>query len=292
MNKYKHKIPRDDLKRFAKEIAKKLVASDFKANRVTNPTKIDDKQQRKVKEYCRQFFDKAASKHKKHEDDRSARRSKDKHSKSISNHPASPVVKSEYADEDEDIKMSDHELDDVKPTPVGTPSDTGQGTKRKREHPSPVTDVKQEDTDTPQSPLKKPHLDDPSVSSTIATPPPPPPPPDTPIESTPGENGTPFTGHNETAAGAEGDIEMEIDAPDGDDSGIVEQEGGKINGSNGITAAAAAVDEVKTQAEVKAAAHSHESKFQRMNMSVRDVRALAQMGDEGDGDDGEEEVEW
>jgi [histone H3]-lysine36 N-trimethyltransferase len=264
MNKYKHKIPRDDLKRFAKEIAKKLVASDFKSGRVKNPTKIDEKQQKKVKEYCKQFFDKAAHKHKKHEDERSARKAKKDTVASEDTPAKSPVVKGEYADadEDEDIKMSDHELEDVKleasATPeLATPSETSQGIKRKRE--SPV--MKGDDDGTPQSPLKKVHVDD-----TAPPPPPPPPPaPDTPMEGTP---------IHDTGAAEEDEVDMEIDAKD------------------------------EHEAEEKLHQAHGESNFK--TMSVADVRALAQMGDDGDSNgygDGrrlngqtegldEDEVEW
>ena len=62
MNKYKHKIPKDDLKRFAKDVAKKLVSSDYKAGRVDDPTKISEKQQKKVKSYCKDKSDSQAIK--------------------------------------------------------------------------------------------------------------------------------------------------------------------------------------------------------------------------------------
>lgn len=251
MNKYKHKIPRDDLKRFAKEIAKKLVASDFKSGRVKNPTKIDDKQQRKVKEYCKQFFDKAAHKHKKQEEERSARKSK-KESASKETPEGSPQVKPEFAAEDEDIKMSDNELEDKpSPTPeVGTPSEI-QSLKRKRESPA----IKEEDVDAPQSPVKKLHVDPQNdhQESLPAPPPPPPPPPatDSPMDGTP--NGS-TPGYDQQGENG-GEAEMEIDA------------------------------ENDMQAEQKLHAHNGESKFKEM--SVADVKALAQM------DGGEEdEVEW
>src|SRR3954447_10996419 len=76
MNKYKAKIPREDLKRFAKELAKKLVESDFKGGRVEDPTKISDKHQQKVKKYCKEFFEKAAHKHSKHEKEKAAKKVK------------------------------------------------------------------------------------------------------------------------------------------------------------------------------------------------------------------------
>ncbi|RDW78418.1 histone-lysine N-methyltransferase-1 [Coleophoma crateriformis] len=64
MQKYSGKLPKDDLKKFAKEVGKKLVASDFKNNRVEDPTKISEKQEKKVKKYVRDFFEKAVEKKK------------------------------------------------------------------------------------------------------------------------------------------------------------------------------------------------------------------------------------
>ena len=61
MDKFRNKLPKEDLKKFAKEIGKKLVASDFKHNRVEDPTKITDKQEKKVKKYVKEFFDKAVA---------------------------------------------------------------------------------------------------------------------------------------------------------------------------------------------------------------------------------------
>ena len=67
MDKFKGKLPKDDLKRFAKEISKKLVQSDFKNHRVEDPTKINTKKEKQVKEYVRDYFDKASKKHKERE---------------------------------------------------------------------------------------------------------------------------------------------------------------------------------------------------------------------------------
>ena len=177
MNKYKHKIPKEDLKRFGKEIAKKLVASDYKAGRVNDPTKIDEKQQKKVKEYCKQFFDRAAHKHKKHEDGRvtkKASKSADAATPTAmlptTDQNVSPNIKKEDSD-DEDVKMSDHEFENG-PTP-DTPSESN-ALKRKRGDSSPV--VKNETDDPSKSPFKKLNTE---------TPPPPPPPPAPPMETPP-----------------------------------------------------------------------------------------------------------
>jgi [histone H3]-lysine36 N-trimethyltransferase len=169
MSKYKHKIPKDDLKRFAKEISKKLVASDYKAGRVKNPTKIDEKQAKKVKDFCKQFFEKAYQKHKKHENEKASRKKDD--ASSISPAASLPAV------EDEDVQMSDDD-DDPTPSSVETPTDTNGTLKRKRD--SPKENGNQDDVDREQtgSPTKRLNMD-------IDTPPPPPPPPAPPIETPP-----------------------------------------------------------------------------------------------------------
>jgi histone-lysine N-methyltransferase SETD2 len=64
MQKFTKQLPKDDLKKFAKEVGKKLVASDFKNGRIDDPTKISEKQEKKVKAYVRQFFEKAVEKKK------------------------------------------------------------------------------------------------------------------------------------------------------------------------------------------------------------------------------------
>ena len=193
MNKYKHKIPKDDLKRFAKDISKKLSASDFKAGRVKDPTKLDEKHTAKVKKFCKDFFDKAAYKHKKHEQEKSSRKSKptngDKSeaasgtaSPAQANLDASPdaddEVKKEDESDDEDVKMSD---DEESPSPKREGTNGDISLKRKR--PSP--DIKDDDEDFTKSPFKKPNL------SETESPPPPPPPPAPPAETPPHDMATP-----------------------------------------------------------------------------------------------------
>jgi [histone H3]-lysine36 N-trimethyltransferase len=194
MNKYKAKIPREDLKRFAKELAKKLVESDFKGGRVEDPTKITDKHQQKVKKYCKEFFEKAAHKHSKHEKEKAAKKAKlangtktDSASMSTStsiatspkqNLDASPEVdvNKEDGSDGEDIKMSEDEREgDVKlmPADLSIDAQNSDSLKRKRSR-SEGRDVKDEDG-LAKSPLKKLNLDSP--------PPPPPPPPAPPMET-------------------------------------------------------------------------------------------------------------
>lgn len=182
MNRYKHKIPKDDLKRFAKEIAKKLVASDYKAGRVKNPTKIDERQQKKVKEFCKEFFEKAYQKHKKHEQGKGSRGVKAKPDVPAGNSGPSPGLSPVAVDDDaEDVKMSEDEVDRE---PSDSPSDRNGTLKRKRieEQAAEPADspVNGGDEDVTASPAKRLN-----VAMEGNTPPPPPPPPAPPIETPP-----------------------------------------------------------------------------------------------------------
>src|SRR5271170_7078611 len=137
MNKYKSKIPRDDLKRFAKEVAKKLVESDFKSGRVENSTKISEKHAHKVKKYCKEFFEKAAYKHKKHEKEKAERVARKAVGfKSNGAGPSTPPTVApsppqnletspdlgvkEESGTDEDVKMSEDEFEDEEASPAET----------------------------------------------------------------------------------------------------------------------------------------------------------------------------
>ncbi|KAJ5095095.1 hypothetical protein N7532_007386 [Penicillium argentinense] len=68
VDRFHHRIPKDHLKRFAKEISLKVVDSDYKNDRVTDPTKVSAKQQAKIKSYCEAYFAKAAAKFKEKEE--------------------------------------------------------------------------------------------------------------------------------------------------------------------------------------------------------------------------------
>ena len=201
MNKYKHKIPKDDLKRFAKDVSKKLSASDFKAGRVKDPTKLDEKHAAKVKKFCKDFFDKAAYKHKKQEQAKASRESKSTNGgKSVvPSSTASPLrpnldaspdiedeVKKEDASDDEDVKMSDIDNDSTSSSPSPGTEFTNGNTSLKRKRLLPEDPAfKDEDDDLAKSPFKKPNL------SETESPPPPPPPPAPPIETPPQEMATP-----------------------------------------------------------------------------------------------------
>ncbi|TPX14296.1 uncharacterized protein E0L32_005492 [Thyridium curvatum] len=72
-DRYRHKLPKEELKRFAKEVNKKLVESDYRHDRVSDPTQVTAKQEKKVKSYVKDFFDKAVKKHQEREGRRAER---------------------------------------------------------------------------------------------------------------------------------------------------------------------------------------------------------------------------
>ncbi|KAJ5320567.1 hypothetical protein N7508_000850 [Penicillium antarcticum] len=153
VDQYKHKIPKDDLKRFAKETAKKLVEGDYKKNRVTDPTKITEKHQQTVKSYCKSFFDKAAAKYKQREKHKAEK-------------PKGSAESSEAPEAD--LKMSDVEAD-AAPSTSPLDNDASATLKRKRNGQGDVDSA----MDVDSSPSKR-------QKSTPPPPPPPPPPVETP----------------------------------------------------------------------------------------------------------------
>ncbi|KAH7326393.1 hypothetical protein B0I35DRAFT_347868 [Stachybotrys elegans] len=74
LDKFRHKLPKEELKRLGKEIAKKLVASDYKNNRVDDPTtELTEKQVGKIKKYVKDFLDRAVEKYNEHQKRRKAK---------------------------------------------------------------------------------------------------------------------------------------------------------------------------------------------------------------------------
>ena len=152
------------------QVAKKLVNSDFKNNRVDDPTNIDDKQQKKVKKYCKEYFDKAVIKYRVHE---KKKKTTDQQGRGADDPKANEdaAVNGKSEDEGVDVKMSDDEGDkpeeDSKDTPGGTEEaiELGGSLKRKRD------EFKAEDDGNGSGSLS------PSKRQRSSTPPPPPPPP-------------------------------------------------------------------------------------------------------------------
>ncbi|KAJ5693397.1 Histone-lysine N-methyltransferase H3 lysine-36 specific [Penicillium macrosclerotiorum] len=166
VDQYKHKIPKDHLKRFAKETAKKLVEGDYKKQRVTDPTKISEKHQQTVKSYCKSFFDKAASKHK----EREKRKAEKGHKQGNDD----ARLDSTPAD-DPDVKMSDDEADTAAGPAAASPMDDDASFSLKRK--------RNDDSFNAASPdMNGDEGADSSPSKRHKSTPPPPPPPPPPID--------------------------------------------------------------------------------------------------------------
>lgn len=156
MDKFRHKLPKDDLKKFGKEINKKLVSSDYKNKRVDDPTTITDKQEKKIKKYVKEYFDKAVQKYTAHE--------RKKVDRTVQSGDATSMDLGSSFDtsaQDAEVILTDDE--DAAPTPASSER------KRKRE------DDAGSATATPsETPIIKRLKED---EGGLASPPPPPPPP-------------------------------------------------------------------------------------------------------------------
>ncbi|KAF3479785.1 uncharacterized protein GIQ15_06761 [Arthroderma uncinatum] len=182
MDKFKHKLPKEDLKRYAKEVGKKLVNSDFKNNRVSDPTKINEKQIKQVKKYCKEYFDKAVAKHRAHEKKKAEYRSK--HNKSTNNGSQEQVDagvdKQDESDAEGDVNLSDNDDLNQEGIQGSSPQEDegvtlGGSLKRKRDVENAIGEAINE-TFEGSSPSKRQRSESPPV-------PPPPPPPMSPGNS-------------------------------------------------------------------------------------------------------------
>lgn len=188
MDKYRKKLPKEELKRFAKEIGKILTASDFKHKRVEDPTKITEYHEKKVKKSVRDYFEKAVAKRvayeKKKAEKKAAEALKNGQTPAsvVSNDVATPATADTSTPMDadaedkaamSDVDMSDDELhtQSVPATPVGESS--GDDTlKRKRDG-----DAHNTPADTDDAFAKRFKADGTAVDASPGPPPPPPPPP-------------------------------------------------------------------------------------------------------------------
>lgn len=168
IDKYRHKLPKEVLKRHAKDVSKTLVSSDYKHNRVDDPTHISDKQEKKVRKYVKDFFDKLVIKHQQHEKRKTGHGARHEFSQSQvgESSQADPVasVETPSAAVDDEVTMSDVE-DDSASSPVH---------KRKREDETDPMDVSLTPEETPS--VKR--LKEEETAEEPSPPPPPPPPPD------------------------------------------------------------------------------------------------------------------
>jgi hypothetical protein len=172
LDKFRHKLPKEELKRLGKDVARKLVASDYKNNRVSDPgAPLTEKQERNIKKYVKDFLDRAVAKYEAHHRKRTSETAqKSAGSEQATNgKPASGADKpgeSPDSSQDREAAAEDIVLSDMEEESPDVAADR----KRKRGAEIAVTSV--------DSPLDGPEVkrlkeDDPDG----ATPPPPPPPP-------------------------------------------------------------------------------------------------------------------
>lgn len=169
MDKFRQKLPKDELKKFGRDINKKLVASDYKNNRVDDPTSITAKQEKKIKKYVKDFFDRAVAKYSEHEKRKAERAARHaaKDMKDANQPTADPETETSRKNgiDGDDVVISEGE-DTISPS-SNTPE-----RKRKREDDDEAQSMEQlTPSETPSA--KRLKEDDADVPS----PPPPPPPP-------------------------------------------------------------------------------------------------------------------
>lgn len=167
VGKYKHKLAKDDLKRWAKEFAKKMVESDFKKGRIEDPSKISDKQAKSVKKHAQDFFEKAVKKKEEADKRRSDKKAKQEDDGSRTPAGSPPPAAASPMDKDDDVHLSDDEVME----PEATPAESNQSTDTLKRRMEEVTNDEADD-----SVLKKARIEADNV------PPPPPPPPPPPAE--------------------------------------------------------------------------------------------------------------
>jgi histone-lysine N-methyltransferase SETD2 len=163
VDKFHRKLPKEDLKKFAREVNKKLVASDYKNNRVSDPTTISSKQAKKVKQYVQDFFEKAVAKYTAHE------KKKAQVNAGTSGSDEAPM--STTTPEKVNVVMSD--VEDEADDDGSTSSLSGR--KRKRED-----EVESPEQTPSETPSVKRIKEDEQVADIPSPPTPPPPPMDTP----------------------------------------------------------------------------------------------------------------
>jgi hypothetical protein len=159
-----------------------MVESDYKNNRVSDPTKISSKQVKAVKKYVVDFFNKAVKKRRDHDKKKKERADANRKAaeKAGPNTPPTLPTRSmevEKVEEEDDVQLSEDDMD------AGAASDDENDKgKRKRQSETPATPLDGEEETT-------------SKKLKLETPPPPPPPPPPPAEDEDmGESATPKHG--------------------------------------------------------------------------------------------------
>lgn len=177
---YRKKLEKEDIKRLSKEVrmitnlrlrllislqvAKKLVRGDYKSGRVKDPTaKLSSRHEKTVKNYVKEFMDKAVKKKEERDKQKASRQGDGK-----ADSPATMEKGDNEVDWDDDMMDIQKDLaasHDVSPT--GSTSEL----KRKREGNEDPTSPKKTRTEADDSELQ------------VVPPPPPPPPTDAPLDA-------------------------------------------------------------------------------------------------------------
>jgi hypothetical protein len=154
---YRKKLEKDDIKRLSKEVAKKLVRGDYKAGRVKDPTaKLSSRHEKTVKNYVKEFMDKAVKKKEERDKLKATRKAEGKAVSPSTVHEKDGIEEVEWDDDMMDIQK------DLAAAHDASPANSLSELKRKRE------------TDEEPSSPKKSRM---GTDELAPAPPPPPPPP-------------------------------------------------------------------------------------------------------------------
>jgi histone-lysine N-methyltransferase SETD2 len=169
VGKFKHKLAKDDLKRWAKEFAKQVVNSDFKKKRVDDVYKISDKKAKDVKKHAQVFFGKAVKKKEAAEQKKSEKQALKEQDGDVVEDSPQVAVGSPTLDDIEEA-LSDHEVEDNGAEATPAESTDSFIVKRRREEEGVADDEAMEQL------LKRQRME-------LEGAPPPPPPPPPPAEA-------------------------------------------------------------------------------------------------------------
>ena len=156
------------------KLSKKLVNSDFKNHRVEDPTKISARQEKNIKKYVKDYFDKAIAKKKEHDRKKAERKTDDPTATGSPTAQTEPEAKETHSDDNDEVMgLSDNEdnlhAGSQSPSTPANQFVNGEGLKRKRITEDDVNGMDGASADvTPSKRVR---------SMTPPMPPPPPPPP-------------------------------------------------------------------------------------------------------------------
>lgn len=119
--------------------------SDFKNNRVSDPTKVSEKQVKQIKKYCKEYFDKAVVKQRAYEKKKAEKKARDavksstedskdevKNPELLLSQETQDIKREDESDVEDDLKMSDDEMDKVEDKKSSPMSVDENSLKRKR----------------------------------------------------------------------------------------------------------------------------------------------------------------